>query len=218
MPEHDLPQRRIFICLGIFAVVILISKVVLLTGADNGRRHREKDRIAAAAKHLTTPSYLDDLEFDQSNEVTDSHPIAGLMQDAAQKFQAYETGGWKTFALAVKTYRVKYGRNPPPGFDKCYKFAREKRAFNIDDFDQIWDDLRPFWSIPPAELRKLVKECYRGGRPIRSVRNGKVTATNGNWRTDEFERTMNVFSKELPNMDIAMNKLEEKQEKPHKQR
>ncbi|KAL7274547.1 hypothetical protein RUND412_002545 [Rhizina undulata] len=221
MPENDLPQRRIFICLGIFAVIILISNVLLLTGADIGKRIEKlplpksmKGKGSGSNEHSTTPSYLDDFEYDKSNEVTDAHPIAALMQDAAQKFQAYETGRSKTFAQAVKTYRAKYGRHPPPGFDKWYKFAREKRAFNIDDFDQIWDDLRPFWSIPPAELRKLVKGMLQEDEGLSGlggihVRNGKVTATNGNWRTDEFERMMNVFAKELPDMDIAMNKLDQ---------
>jgi hypothetical protein len=41
--------------------------------------------------------------------------------------------------------------------EQWYKFARDRKVYNIDDFDQIWDDLRPFWSIPPKELRLLVK-------------------------------------------------------------
>ncbi|KAL7272164.1 hypothetical protein RUND412_005037 [Rhizina undulata] len=197
MPENDLSEQRIFIFLGIFAVVILISNVLLLTGADIGNRIEQlplpksmKGNGSGENEHSTTPSYRDDLESDKSNEVTDAHAISALMQDAARNSK-------RTRPAARKHSR-----------------RQEKRVFTVDDFDQIWDDLRPFWSIPPAELRKLVKGMPQDDEGLSGVggihvRNGKVTATNGNWRTHEFKRMINLFANELPDMDIAMNKLDQ---------
>lgn len=51
--------------------------------------------------------------------------------------------------FTVAKYREKYGRHPPPGFKDWYIFARERNVHNIDDFEQIMDDLRPFWAIEP---------------------------------------------------------------------
>ena len=39
----------------------------------------------------------------------------------------------------------------------------------------------------------------------RQIEHGEIKVTNGNWRTDEFVKMLNVFVKELPDMQIAMN-------------
>ena len=41
------------------------------------------------------------------------------------------------------------------------------------------------------------------------IRHGKITVENGNWRTDEFKRMLKVFVRELPDMQIAMNILDQ---------
>lgn len=51
-------------------------------------------------------------------QAIDQHPIAGLMAGAAERFREYDSARSKTFAQCVKKYRQKYGRHPPPGFDK----------------------------------------------------------------------------------------------------
>ena len=88
----------------------------------------------------------------------------------------------------MKRYRTKYGRHPPPHFDQWYKFAREKNVWNIDDFDQIWDDLRPFWSIPPRELRNLARGMLKedlGKTLVTGLRVRRTLAlqgkTSGTW-------------------------------------
>ena len=48
--------------------------------------------------------------------VEDEHPIRGLMHEADRKFKGYEADRSLTFNDAVKKYRRKYGRHPPPGF------------------------------------------------------------------------------------------------------
>lgn len=65
------------------------------------------------------PQVFDDFNFDKSTQAVDQHPIAGLMADAAHRFHEYDSGRSNTFAQCVKKYRQKYGRHPPPGFDKA---------------------------------------------------------------------------------------------------
>ena len=43
----------------------------------------------------------------------------------------------------------------------------------------------------------------------RQIEHGEIKVTNGNWRTDEFVKMLNVFVKELPDMQIAMNTLDQ---------
>lgn len=41
------------------------------------------------------------------------------------------------------------------------------------------------------------------------IEHGKIKVTGGNWRTDEFVRMLNTFVKELPDTQIAMNRLDQ---------
>lgn len=79
------------------------------------------------------------------------------MHNASDEFDAFIQNRSRTFEDVVTRYRQKWGRHPPPGFDKWYKFAKKRSCFHFDVFDQINDDLRPFWSVAPVELRRLVK-------------------------------------------------------------
>jgi len=40
------------------------------------------------------------------------------MEKAAAEFKQYQDSRSKTFVEAIGKYRKKYGRHPPPGFDK----------------------------------------------------------------------------------------------------
>lgn len=138
------------------------------------------------------------------------------MAEATQRFREYDTGRSKTFSQAVKRYRSQYGRHPPPGFDKWYIFARERGIYHLDDFDQIMADLRPFFSIPPADLRLLIRgiiseDSGPSGLAAFSVKSGKVSTINSkdNWRAQNFEKLLNVFASHLPDMEIAMNRLDQ---------
>ena len=82
------------------------------------------------------------------------------MKAADEAWAAYEESRSMTFKETVTKYRRKYGRHPPPGFRDWYKFARERNVHNVDDFDQIMDDMRPFWGVEPAVLRSLAAHMH----------------------------------------------------------
>lgn len=146
-------------------------------------------------------------------EAVDAHPIAKLMKLADEQWNTYEESRSLTFRETVSKYRRKYGRHPPPGFKEWYQFAREKNVHNVDDFEQIMDDLRPFWGVEPAIIRSLAAHMHENkdeGISGIHIRNKKVwQETNGSWRSETFITLIEKFIEHLPDMDIAMNRLDQ---------
>jgi len=143
----------------------------------------------------------------------DLHPIAQLMEEADKQWRIYETGASATFRQTVEKYRSRYGRHPPPGFIDWYKFARKKNVVNVDDFDQIMDDLRPFWAVKPSDIRIHAAHMWENsnfGVAVIHIRNHKVIRIdNGSWRSDTMAKVIETFIEFLPDMDIAMNRLDQ---------
>jgi hypothetical protein len=135
------------------------------------------------------------------------------MREADKAWNAYEDSRSTTFRETVAKYRKKYGRHPPPGFRDWYRFARNRNVHNVDDFEQIMDDLRPFWGVEPSTIRSLaahMSENPDSGVSGLHIRNKKIwKLTNANWRMDTFAKLVEKFVKYLPDMDIAMNRLDQ---------
>lgn len=144
----------------------------------------------------------------------DAHPIISLMNEADARWREYESGRSQTFRETVEKYRAKYGRHPPPGFREWYIYARKKNTWNIDDFDHIMDDLRPYWALPPSVIRIHAAHMWENpadGVAVLHIRNGTVAkVSNGNyWRTDTMKDVLNVIARHLPDMDVPMNRLDQ---------
>lgn len=135
------------------------------------------------------------------------------MKDADKAWYAYEESRSTTFKETVAKYRRKYGRNPPPGFRDWYRFARDKNVHNVDDFEQIMDDLRPFWGVEPTIIRSLAAhmgEQEKNGISGIHIRDKKIwKLTNDNWRAQIMSKMIESFVQFLPDMDIAMNRLDQ---------
>jgi hypothetical protein len=135
------------------------------------------------------------------------------MQEADKAWNAYEESRSMTFKETVAKYRRKYGRHPPPGFRDWYRFARDKGVHNVDDFEQIMDDLRPFWGIEPSVIRSLaahMSEDEKNGVSGLHIRDKKIwKLTNENWRVQTLSKMVEQFVEYLPDMDVAMNRLDQ---------
>src|ERR1700712_4477494 len=127
------------------------------------------------------------------------------MKEADKAWNAYEEDRSMTFKETVAKYRRKYGRHPPPGFRDWYKFARDKNVHNIDDFEQIMDDLRPFWGVEPSVIRSLaahMSEDESFGVSGIHIRDKKIwKLTNDNWRAQTMSKMIEQFVQFLPDMD-----------------
>lgn len=213
----DFSKRRLVFLLAAIASLYLFYELLLLTGHGD----YSKDASLLLSDKTQQPSLDEDDAwegFDRPRPDTplrrpDSHPITELMEEADDRWQDYEDGRSTSFRQVVEKYRNKYGRHPPPGFKEWYKFARNKNVWNIDDFEHIMDDLRPFWAVDPKILRThtaRMHENFEHGIAVLHIRNHKIVKVhNEMWRTDVMKSCINKFIKYLPDMDIPMNRLDQ---------
>ncbi|KAF3073258.1 Beta-1,2-xylosyltransferase 1 [Trichoderma lentiforme] len=145
--------------------------------------------------------------------------IKSLVSEASSEIFAWESqaAASKSLADAVNEYTKRYTLPPPPNFDKWYEFAKEHNSIVVDDFDQINNDLLPFWGMEPAHIRDLTIKLFNYGSSEMGgmrIRNGSVEQSpyipgSHRWMTDSFQRMIEPFSKWLPDMDIAINLADE---------
>ena len=210
-------KRRLFLTFAALALVALVSNIVVFSGLSSqdikdqlGDLKLSDIRIPGLPKK---PWHADDRPSDTPLEPVDAHPISGLMQEADKNWRKYEEGRSTSFRQTVRNYRRKHGRHPPPGFKEWYKYARSRNVHNVDDFDQIMDDIRPFWAVEPKVIRNLAANMWRdndAGVSGLHIRKHKIVKeTNGAWRSETMRTLIDKFVKYLPDMDIAMNRLDQ---------
>lgn len=144
-----------------------------------------------------------------------THPIQSLMIKAKDdhKLWAIQASTSKSVTEAAANYRKRYGRDPPPHFDRWYSYATLHESHVIDDFDNIHHDLLPFWSLTPAEIRLRTWEAYTnpwngvGGMIIRNGRADVAPNVPGThrWMIDGIVHMVDKFARWLPDMDLAFN-------------
>jgi hypothetical protein len=136
------------------------------------------------------------------------HPIEFLMSQAGKHFDALIATETTTLHHAAAQYRKKRGRHPPPGFEAWYAYAVESGAVVIESlWDQIYEDLKPFWGVDPVVLRKQTHAFS----PKISIRNGEVESSTGNAyeKLDIWVDMLRTLAKhpqiKLPDADIPVN-------------
>lgn len=215
MMPHFKPRRRLFFLavIGVFAVFTIFLSFTSLSETDIRSRIR-KIPIPSLPGRKNKPWHSDEkLDGDQLHEPIDKHPISLLMKKADRIWRKYEGERSKSLRQTVNKYRSKYGRHPPPGFKDWYLYARKRNVHNIDDFDQIMDDMRPFWGVEPRILRNLAANMWRteaDGVIGIHIRNHKVVrVTQPSWRSEAIVPLIEKFINYLPDMDIAVNRLDQ---------
>lgn len=76
------------------------------------------------------------------------------MADAQAKYKKLLAKQSTTIFQAAREYRRRYKRDPPKGFDEWFSFAKENGAKIFDEYDQLVNDLEPFWQFSGAEVRR----------------------------------------------------------------
>lgn len=147
-----------------------------------------------------------------------SHPIDALIVNAGKRYADWQKDmQFGTFTTALTNYRARYGRSPPPNFDKWYDFAVSRDSLIFDDFDNIYNDLLPFWSIAPSRLRQMTTEDIvqvENGIGGISIRNHNAIIDPGVPQSHEWmmEAVINMtapFIKWLPDMNLPFNMNDE---------
>lgn len=204
-------KRRLFWTFAALALLALISNIVVFSGISTEDLKDQLGDIRIPGRPKK-PWHADD-KAENPLEPVDAHPISLLMQEADNKWRKYEDDRSKSFRETVRNYRRRHGRHPPPGFKDWYKYARKRNVHNIDDFEQIMGDLRPFWGVEPKIIRNLAANMWRkadSGVACIHIRNHKIVKeSNKSWRSETMVTLINKFVKYLPDMDIAMNRLDQ---------
>ena len=212
-------SRRLLLVFALFILLAaLVSNLFLFLGLQTDDLRWRLGQLREFRPHFQLPGrrkkpWHSDEPPDEIFAPADKHLISELMQKADDSFRYYQSNRSKSFRETVRKYRERYGRHPPPGFKEWYKYARARNVHNIDDFEHIMDDLRPFWAEEPRIIRNLAANMWRdedAGLSGIHIRNGKVLKeTNSNWRSETLVSLIKKFSKYLPDMDIAMNRLDQ---------
>ncbi|TVY18027.1 Beta-1,2-xylosyltransferase 1 [Lachnellula arida] len=143
------------------------------------------------------------------------HPIDYLMSNAQHTSDQWRKQAATSQSLeeAVYEYQSRYGVPPPPNFDKWYEYATARGSLIIDDFEQINNDLLPFWAIEPAKIREMtahmLERTWTDAGGLR-IANGSSQLTphvvpTHRWSLEGTSSIIKKFAQWLPDMDIAMN-------------
>jgi hypothetical protein len=143
------------------------------------------------------------------------HPIEAFLDAAVAKHQEWVSQASTSRSLreAARTYRLRYGRDPPPHFHHWYDYASSRNSLVIDDYDNIYNDLLPFWSLSPIEIKTRTWEML--AKPWNDiefvkVRHGSVIYREGlpvshQWMLNATADMIRPFAEWLPDMDIPLN-------------
>ncbi|QRV74770.1 glycosyltransferase family 90 protein [Ceratobasidium sp. AG-Ba] len=117
------------------------------------------------------------------------HPIYDLIARAEAAWKAKLDRQSRHLADAVDEYERRYGRPPPPGFDKWWDYATAHNVQLLDEYDTIDHDLKMFWGVAPDVLRQTQKDWEKQeGTYTLASENGHIrlgTHTLGS-QTDEL--------------------------------
>lgn len=116
------------------------------------------------------------------------HPVARLVYDAQRSFNATRDAQSQSLDEAVTEYRRRYRMPPPPNFDKWYDFATARNTVMVDEFDNIYHAMLPFWGISPSDSRARSRrfgppKCPDGGN------DPSGSANPQEWRPRQFSGT-----------------------------
>lgn len=142
-----------------------------------------------------------------------SHPIHQLIGKAGKEFDELRARQSQSLEAAVQEYRRRYKIPPPPNFDKWYEFAKERGVQLIDEYDNIYGSLLPFWALKPPVIRERAREALGFDNALLGVliRDGRVISAAGGseWQQKATNGMMKSFVKFLPDMDIPFNTHDE---------
>lgn len=140
------------------------------------------------------------------------HPIYHLAQEAAAEFKRLELKQSRSLTDAVAEYKRRYGRPPPPGYDKWYKFATENAVPWIDEYDFLTKSVDPYWQIKPKILRESIDHVLSLpdiGVGTLEVKGHQVHLYDAGFQHAQLLDLLQPIVKLLPDFKAALNGFDE---------
>jgi hypothetical protein len=205
----------------VLCLTLLTIALILYLGTDTNIETRIRSTVPVRLGRNQTAAFIFSLiAFSigvvvyRLQQPTSEHPIAALIDFAAIQHETWASRAYRSKSLpeAVVHYQQRYDRDPPPNFDKWYSFAVTRNSVVIDDFDNIEEDLAPFSSFNPDDLRLRTVTVLATNTDVSGIRirDGKAEAMNDvpeehRWVMEGAVVMIQQFAEYLPDMDLAMN-------------
>ncbi|OAL03623.1 hypothetical protein IQ06DRAFT_109873 [Phaeosphaeriaceae sp. SRC1lsM3a] len=217
--SYSFPPKSTFglvLCLTLLTIALILH-LVTDTNIENRIRCAVPVRLGrnqTAAFIVLLISFSIGVVVYRHQPPTANHPITTLIELAALQHDTWEAQAHRSRSLAeaVVNYRQRYKRDPPPNFDKWYRFAVNRNSLIIDDYDNIEDDLAPFSSFNPDDLRLRTVTVLATNTDVSGIRirEGKAepiaeVPEEHRWVVDGAVAMIQQFSEFLPDMDLVMN-------------
>ncbi|GAA5960086.1 hypothetical protein JCM21900_003431 [Sporobolomyces salmonicolor] len=211
-------------CIVLCVLPILALVTVLLgTSSKSGHAAALKSSLIGAAKtvwpdsrtqqafKLRSPHHTLAFAEPQPNVrgAYEAHPIHTLIKEAKLLWKQKNERQSKTYDEADEEYRRRYGREPPDGFETWYYWAKENNVPLLDEYDSIANQVHPFLSLRPSELRRRVQAFDHdrpgGAHTVLHLENGKHAWSGAAWRPavrESFDELLEGIAHMLPDMSI----------------
>lgn len=197
---------------GIVIYVLAASRISYVhrsvANVEAWRKHLESGQ---AAELRADGTYAYAVPLPNEANAYEEHPVHGLIRDAKDAWQAKLSRQSRTYDEAVREYRRRNRRDPPPGFVEWYRWARENDVQLIDEFDMISKQIEVYLAIRPSVLRERLS-AQRSGTGmghnfgVVEARNGRLSA-NDTWRpavVGGFVDLMEPLAHLLPDVDVPL--------------
>ncbi|KAK6544633.1 F-actin-capping protein subunit beta [Orbilia ellipsospora] len=137
-------------------------------------------------------------------------PIEQLFINSYNSYRQFLNRQSKTLKEAIINYQVRYNRDPPPGFDEWFTYAKEKNAVVIDDYDRIEDSLEVYRLLPAEDFEKRMNDlrAYDVNNRISEfeIKDGVVSVRGGDgWHI----ASLYEYSHRLPDLKLLFNGYDE---------
>lgn len=140
------------------------------------------------------------------------HPIYHLAHDANARFEKIRRSQSQSLSAAIAEYKRRYGRAPPPGFDRWYEFAGENDVQLLDEYDYLTKSLDPFWQMPPKVLRDYVDQSLADPKANFNtlvIKDHKAELSRGSFQHAQLVELLQPVIHLLPDLKAALNEPDE---------
>lgn len=140
------------------------------------------------------------------------HPIYHLAEEARAKFDEISARQPKSLNDAVVEYKRRYGRAPPPGFDKWFEFATDNNVQWINEYDFLTKSFEPYWQVPPNILRNYVDQAHQGPENnfnVLYVKDKTARLERGSFQHAQLVELIQPIVQYLPDFKAILNEPDE---------
>ncbi|KAJ8294104.1 Beta-1,2-xylosyltransferase 1 [Rhodotorula toruloides] len=186
------------------------TSLVSASGSPNYTLHSSGHLyVYPSALHPSSDTSISSSSSSDPSQHTMRHPIHDLIANATKTWEDKLQRQSKTLEEAVREYKRRFGRRPPKGFDDWFRFAKENDVILVDEFDQTFTDVLPFWALSPTILQQRASKLQIDSSTFTMViRKGVVEIAGAHakdGRAKDQAALMKRWARWVPDVNITMS-------------